>query len=837
MANSKPNYKSTSQKKKTTPPQKSANSKSDNAVKKIPTQEQKMATRQRTAIIFMAAALFLICVVLIEGQNVWTNIHNVILGLFGYCAYIWPFMLIYMAIVCAANKPLGNISVSFSGIAAFIILIGGAIHVYANTFDYLHNESIGLQISAAWGERINTPNGGALGALTGGIIVKLFGKTGAIITIILLSAVMLMLLTRTTLLSVVKTVSKPVKKVNENNVAKKETKCREPKDISKSKPFNPPKVISEEDSLSKNSGTWLNSEFVPIVPAEQQAEQLITSKNDIQVEISIPNFKKNNTKQKEEDIKKSTSADVETYNKNVDLNRSGIEKSIYGAAANFKKYKLPPIDCLSLLPQVNNTDSDDELRVNGQKLIDILKSFGIQAKILMISRGPSVTRFELQPEPGVRINRFTNLSDDIALGLASTSVRIEAPIPNKSAIGVEVPNKSRANVAFREIVDTKHFRNSKSKLNVALGKDIAGNIVCADLDKMPHLLIAGTTGSGKSVCINSMIVSLLFNASPEEVKLLLIDPKQGVELRRYNDIPHLQVPVVSDARKAAGALGWAVSEMTERYKTFSEKNVRDIESYNMLADKTKNMERMHRIVIFIDELNDLMMVAPHEVEDYICRLAQMARAAGMHLVVATQRPSADVITGLIKSNIPSRIALYVPSYIDSRIIIDMSGAEKLLGNGDMLFSPVGIAKPVRVQGCYISDSEIENTLNYIKSQSQASYDEHIIKEIDMHAVETKKKGVSIDDVIDGERKDEMLPQAIQIVAESQNASTTFLQRKLKIGYARAANIIDSLEEKQIVGPLEGSKPRKVLITKQQWMERNALSSDNTTVFNEAGSDE
>lgn len=490
-------------------------------------------------------------------------------------------------------------------------------------------------------------------------------------------------------------------------------------------------------------------------------------------------------------------------------------------------YRKPPISCLTQPVSDGNENYSGELKANAQKLLDTLESFNVHAKITEISRGPSVTRYELLPDAGVRINKITNLADDIALRLAASGIRIEAPIPNKAAIGIEVPNKLRSMVYMREIIETPNFQNASSKLNVALGKDIAGNIICADLAKMPHLLIAGTTGSGKSVCINTMIVSLLYNATPDEVKLLMIDPKQ-VEFTVYNGIAHLAVPVVSDPRKASGALTWAVNEMNNRYKIFSEKNVRDIKGYNKLCQIDKSLKPMHQIVIFIDELSDLMMVAPNEVEDAICRLAQMARAAGMHLVIATQRPSTDVITGIIKANIPSRIALSVSSSIDSRIILDMQGAEKLIGNGDMLFNPIGSSKPTRIQGCFISDEEVESVVDFIKHHSEAEYDEDIIDEINRQAsiVGSAKKGTGAEGgESGGEPKDEMFPNAVEVVVKAKMASTTLLQRKLKLGYARAARLMDELEENGIIGPFEGSKPRQVLITEQQWLEKCALSSN------------
>lgn len=492
-----------------------------------------------------------------------------------------------------------------------------------------------------------------------------------------------------------------------------------------------------------------------------------------------------------------------------------------------KPYQLPPIDCLNP-PKISlGGTSEQELRENAEKLVQVLQNFGVKTSIVDIERGPSVTRYELAPAPGVKISRITNLSDDIALNLAASGVRIEAPIPNKAAVGIEVPNKKRETVTLREVIDSGTYRKNsgKSKLNVALGRDIAGNICTTDLAKMPHLLIAGTTGSGKSVCLNSMILSILYNASPEEVKLVMIDPKK-VEFSVYNGIPHLLIPVVSDPHKAAGALSWAVKEMLNRYKTFSENNVRDIRGYNEMCKNNPDKKKMPSIVIFIDELADLMMATPAEVEDSICRLAQMARAAGMHLVIATQRPSVDVITGLIKANIPSRLSLSVSSAVDSRTILDMAGAEKLLGNGDMLFNPIGNSKPVRIQGCYTSDSEVEKVVQFIKSEEESSYSEEILEQIEKEAAAAENSGKkSSGGSGGGDDSDPLIPDAIQTVVEAGQASTTLIQRKLRVGYAHAARIVDELEERGIIGPFEGSKPRKVLITKQQWLEMNAMSSD------------
>lgn len=491
-----------------------------------------------------------------------------------------------------------------------------------------------------------------------------------------------------------------------------------------------------------------------------------------------------------------------------------------------KEYSFPPIECLNEPDFSREGDYAYEMKTTAQKLVDTLKSFGVETKLIGVSRGPSVTRYELQPAPGVKISKITNLADDIALNLASSGVRIEAPIPNKSAVGIEVPNQLRSTVTLREIISATEFKNAKSKLNVALGKDITGGVTCADLAKMPHLLIAGTTGSGKSVCLNCMIVSILYNARPDEVKLLMIDPKQ-VEFSVYNGIPHLLVPVISDVRKAAGSLAWAVTEMENRYKTFSQCGVRDINGFNKYIKTHPDYQYMPQIVIFIDELNDLMMISPKEVEDSICRLAQKARAAGMHLVVATQRPSVDVITGIIKANIPSRISLSVSSQVDSRTILDTIGAEKLLGNGDMLFNPVGVSKPVRIQGAFLSDSEIEKIIDYIKTQSDVEYDDEVMGEIERNAVMDKKKtaaasaGESVSDAAD-----DMLLRAMDIGSECEVISVSLLQRKLKIGYSRAARIVDELDEMHLVGPaVGGGKPRKFLMTRAQYLERVASSNN------------
>lgn len=501
-----------------------------------------------------------------------------------------------------------------------------------------------------------------------------------------------------------------------------------------------------------------------------------------------------------------------------------IEKNL--TAPETLKYTYPPLDLLAPGSAVNMTDGREEMAINAKRLSATIKSFGISAEICNITRGPSVTRYELEMEQGVKLNKLTNLAEDIALALGATGVRI-APIPDKiSIVGVEVPNKLTNVVGLRDIIGTDEFKNRPSKLTFAIGKDIGNNPIIGDISKLPHLLIAGTTGSGKSVCMNSLILSLLYKACPEEVRLIMIDPKM-IELGIYNGIPHLLIPVVTDPKKAAGALQWAVMEMLKRNRLLSEVGARDLESYNKIMKNTEGGQPLPQIVVLIDELADLMIVAAKDVEESICRVAQMGRAAGIHLIIATQRPSADVITGLMKANIPSRIAFAVDSALNSRIILDTMGAEKLVGKGDMLYKPVGLGKPIRVQGTFMTDAERENIINFVKEQGLAKYSDEVIDEIERTADKDSKSGGSASSVSDksaqkDEEEDELFGAAVEVVLESGQASVSMLQRRLKLGYSRAARVVDQMEERGIVGPFEGSKPRAVLITREKWNEMQGV---------------
>ena len=781
-------------------------------------------SHQTYAVILFAVALFLAAVVFIEGENVWMSMHNGIFALFGFFAWVIPAVLIYIVVTLAMDKPLGSISKNMLIVFAFTALFSGAIHIFSNTDDYLRNTTLTQQFSDIWANSPQLFSGGFFGAVFGGPVAKIFSKGPAAFTFVLLIVLGIMLLTKVSLGTIFNAVKKPVKKVGEYAGEKIEQHTqrvqeeKERKEEENKKVFNPPEqptksVESFEDNFITDESTFVPADELPVpeipvvrLPDFKQTdiveETIETALNEVETENELPPV--------------SDEDDEEIFEDEVPFEFLPDEEVIK------PDYIFPSVELLNLAEKSGNTDGMTEMQIGAKKLVSTLESFKINAEVTNICRGPSVTRYELVPEAGVRINKITGLADDIALRLAATSVRIEAPIPGKAAIGIEIPNSAKSMVTMREIIDTPEFRDASSKLNVALGKDITGNIICADLAKMPHLLVAGTTGSGKSVCLNSMIVSILYNASPDEVKLLMIDPKM-VEFTIYNGIAHLEVPVVSDPRKAAGALGWAVGEMEKRYKQFAENSVRDIKGFNRLCETRDDLVKMHQIVIFIDELADLMMVSPKEVEDSICRLAQKARAAGIHLVLATQRPSVDVITGIIKANIPSRIALSVSSQIDSRTILDASGAEKLLGNGDMLFHPVAASKPTRIQGCFISDAEVDRVVSHIKSQAQTTYNEATIHEIEAKAAAAENaKKKSADDSDDAEW-DPMLNDAIEVVVNAGGASTTMLQKKLKLGYARASRVMDQLEEKGIVGPSEGAKPRAVLISKQQWYEMQALA--------------
>ncbi len=804
-----------------------------NIKKRKSSKKELVVNKQLYAIILFAVSILWFCLAIIDAGGAWGALRTFMFGIFGFCSFILPLILLVVAVLLTFEKTDKKIISKIVLAVISITIICSIVHVAQCNNESTYFEAIKDAYNVYYIDG-SMLGGGVWGAMFGGLVLLITGgsKLAAIIIQIVLLFVFIMVITGLTLGNLFKGISKPVKKIGEftgekineyNEKAEQYIQERE----RKKKEFNPDvdlgpspdenaEPLFADEHFEDNSDNLVSyadvkgKEITVETPVQEDEEEKIINLDDI--------IKKNTVEPEQIKLDIDSSEEIEDKEENDEYSDEEWN------AEPIKQYTMPPINLLNLPKNLNSSDYENEQKFNERKLIDTLNSFGVSTRLVGVSRGPSVTRYEIQPAAGVKISKITNLADDIALNLAASGVRIEAPIPNKAAVGIEIPNKSRQSVTLREVIDQQQYKEAKSKLTVALGKDITGEFVYSDLVKMPHLLIAGTTGSGKSVCLNSMIVSILYNATPDEVKLLMIDPKQ-VEFTIYNGIPHLLVPVVSDPRKASGALAWAVTEMLTRYKTFSENSVRDIAGYNSICE-SQGKKKMPQIVIFIDELSDLMMAAPNEVEDSICRLAQMARAAGMHLVIATQRPSVDVITGIIKANIPSRISLSVSSQVDSRTIIDSVGAEKLLGNGDMLYYPVGIPKPIRVQGCYLSDKEVENVVTFIKNQEQTVYDDNVMKEIDRQAANTgsKKKDTSSSSD-DGEKgpADEMLPKAIEAVIEAQSASTTLLQRKLKLGYARAARIVDELEERGIIGPYEGAKPRKVLISKQQWYEMNALA--------------
>ncbi|MCX8130638.1 MAG: DNA translocase FtsK [Clostridia bacterium] len=756
-------------------------------------------------------------------------IKELLLGFIGIPAYVLPVLIIVYAffIIFKKNSRNFNLRVLYSII--LIVIISSMIHTgFYSEKDY-ENLTPVRSIYKFYDSGLSLSGGGILGGLISAPFLMMFQVLGTIIILTTLSIIDIILLTNISIANFIRNIKGLFVKIFRKSVTTLKEAAERRKEDNKYE--EEMEIVGDEDDLSLQFKPVSNVIDFKIEKTSRELKEKTGNKSgkvekeDNQTEIEPIEFIMKDLKEstaveinkiKEKAAAPKIEASINIYDGKKEAAQPPVsEKLIEKEVAQHNhihnsEYNYPPFELLS----ENSADGQDLKALKSsalegaRKLEDTLKSFGVEAKVINISRGPAVTRYELQPSPGVKVSKIVNLSDDISLNLAASGVRIEAPIPGKAAIGIEVPNKEVTPVFLREVIESDEFSKFQSKLAFAVGKDISGENIVADIAKMPHLLIAGATGAGKSVCINSLIISLLYKASPDEVKLLMVDPKV-VELGVYNGIPHLLIPVVTDPRKAAGALNWAVQEMVNRYKLFAEKGVRDIKGYNAMLRASGEMGGLPQIVIIIDELADLMMVAPNDVEDAICRLAQMARAAGMHLVIATQRPSVDVITGIIKANIPSRISFAVTSQVDSRTILDMAGAEKLLGKGDMLFYPVGEPKPIRVKGAFVTEKEVENVVEHIKSLGNAEYDENIIEEINSENVPEEK---------DPGDNDELLPQAIELVVESGQASVSLIQRKFKVGYARAARIIDQMEERGVVGGYEGSKPRQVLMTRLQWQE-------------------
>lgn len=854
---SKPAPKQTAAKKK--PAQKPAqaakkNTKQQKPQSKPPQSNSMTAVRERENRRFWSYILFFfgileLLITFVEGDGLWKWLHELNRGLFGVTVFLFAPMIIYVALMIASdvthNKVIAKV---VEGSVLMLLISGMAQIIQVGSVD---GSSFWLKLVGLFNDGKQLRGGGLASALLGWPLLSLFKRVGAGIVIVLVAFTFIMLLTNVTLPQLLKAVSKPFVKsyeaVNEERIEraaqppkppreKKEPRRNGRVDIAKFYPDDDPDTAAEA--------------FVPVAEAEEATDKVDASKIDMPVHpVKAPVI----THEKLEETAKTTDNEElkkiienaigdsreEKKSKDEPVKPPVVNVDKNGQTTFFEKdnkisaYVYPPVDILKYAKNpVASEIVQQEIQEKSAKLVETLETYGAKTRIVGIHRGPSVTRYELQPAAGVRVSKITGLADDIALNLAAMSVRIEAPVPGKACIGIEVPNDHRDTVSLRELIDSEEYRKAKGKLTFAVGKDIEGNIIIGDIAKMPHMLVAGTTGSGKSVFTNSIILSILYHASPDEVKLILIDPKK-VEFPIYNKIPHLLIPVVTEPLKAAGALGWAVNEMNKRYLMFEANNVKNLQEFNdmVLEERNKPAEEqdevrakidlLPQIVIVVDEFADLMMAARSEVEDSVLRLAQLARAAGIHMIIATQSPRADVLTGLIKSNIPSRVSLSVSSNVDSRVILDESGAEKLLGNGDLLYKPVGVKKPIRMQSGYAATSEIREVVNFLKNEHTAEYSDEVIAEVEENTPQPKDSGSAGNDNVSVNPDDDLVNQAISIIVQTNNASTAFLQRKLKLGFPRAARIMDEIEEMGIIGPQEGSKARKINITKEEWAEMQA----------------
>ena len=854
---SKPAPKQTAAKKK--PAQKPAqaakkNTKQQKPQSKPPQSNSMTAVRERENRRFWSYILFFfgileLLITFVEGDGLWKWLHELNRGLFGVTVFLFAPMIIYVALMIASdvthNKVIAKV---VEGSVLMLLISGMAQIIQVGSVD---GSSFWLKLVGLFNDGKQLRGGGLTSALLGWPLLSLFKRVGAGIVIVLVAFTFIMLLTNVTLPQLLKAISKPFVKsyeaVNEERIEraaqppkppreKKEPKRNGRVDIAKFYPDDGPDTAAEA--------------VVPVAEAEEATDKVDASKIDMPVHpVKAPVI----THEKLEETAKTTDNEElkkiienaigdsreEKKSKDEPVKPPVVNVDKNGQTTFFEKdnkisaYVYPPVDILKYAKNpVASEIVQQEIQEKSAKLVETLETYGAKTRIVGIHRGPSVTRYELQPAAGVRVSKITGLADDIALNLAAMSVRIEAPVPGKACIGIEVPNDHRDTVSLRELIDSEEYRKAKGKLTFAVGKDIEGNIIIGDIAKMPHMLVAGTTGSGKSVFTNSIILSILYHASPDEVKLILIDPKK-VEFPIYNKIPHLLIPVVTEPLKAAGALGWAVNEMNKRYLMFEANNVKNLQEFNdmVLEERNKPAEEqdevrakidlLPQIVIVVDEFADLMMAARSEVEDSVLRLAQLARAAGIHMIIATQSPRADVLTGLIKSNIPSRVSLSVSSNVDSRVILDESGAEKLLGNGDLLYKPVGVKKPIRMQSGYAATSEIREVVNFLKNEHTAEYSDEVIAEVEENTPQPKDSGSAGSDNVSVNPDDDLVNQAISIIVQTNNASTAFLQRKLKLGFPRAARIMDEIEEMGIIGPQEGSKARKINITKEEWAEMQA----------------
>ena len=778
--------------------------------------ESKLNSRVKdeiVSLILVAVGIFLIVAFQTTAAgSIGLALSHFFKGLFGFAAYILPYYFIIYGVLLFMKKTI-HVGVKSAVLLLVIFLMISLINSGRFIDESILNQKF-WNIAVYYNNGMALFDGGAFGMMFGKLIVKLIGIPGLYIFSSVVIFICLMLLMNTPVsrfLEKAKVKKEKHKASKEERMKKRETEAVRPA---------LPRDIPE---YQYRSGSEADNERKKKILGYMQDDDLASGKDAEESDEPVRDEPVRSEKFGEPIIVGGFSPKaMEEKLTNSEAAKSTLKDGDFNiSVTSSESYKFPPIDLLKKSRKTarNQAGEENELRAKAMKLEETLHSFNIDAQVTNVTQGPAVTRYEVHPNSGVKVKGIKNLADDIALNMEAKSIRIEAPIPGKPAVGIEIENDRINMVTVRELIDSAAFKKSESKITFAVGKDIAGKAIVADLKSMPHLLIAGSTGSGKSVCINSIITSILYKARPDEVKLVLIDPKV-VELSNYNGIPHLLIPVVTDPPKAAAALNWAVAEMDDRYRKFAEERVRDLGSYNeAMIKKGQEEDKMPQIVIVIDELADLMMAAPSQVEESICRLAQKARAAGMHLIVATQRPSVDVITGVIKANIPSRIAFAVSSQVDSRTILDMSGAEKLVGKGDMLFNPLGSGKPVRVQGPFISDSEVQAVIDYVKAQAEETeYSENVMDSIERANIPDAEKG-------NRDLEDELLPEAIELVVQAHQASVSMLQRRFRIGYNRAARIIDMMEDRQIIGPSDGSRPRQVLISEEDLLNMKEKTED------------
>lgn len=736
----------------------------------------------------------------IMGQQ----ISSILSGVMGFIKYIVPIGTFLIAIYKLCNKK-EDAYIKLFQYALLLICVAIFMHIVylPKDVEQFSNGFLDTVTRAYEQGKTDDKVGGVIGAIGAIPLTKLLGKVGASILVLGVELILIILIFNIN----------PIEEIRVRLAEREERKLAEEKERIKEERKKTTVMNVEENEDKKETRREKRLR-------EKEEQRRAALELDDQITINLNDDGKSSKKKASEGY-----IEENLFKKEQEQKQEKVKEVLqleHALTVEDEHYEFPPVQLLSEGEKKSVKGGKKAVTDTAAKLQKTLYSFGVSAKVENVSVGPAITRYELKPAEGVRVSKIANLADDIALNLAAETIRIEAPIPGKQAVGIEIPNKENEIVHLRDIIDCSKFIEHKSKLAFALGKDVAGEEVVTDIAKMPHVLIAGATGSGKSVCINTLIASIIYKAKPSEVKLVMVDPKV-VELSVYNGIPHLLIPVVTDPKKAAGALAWAVQEMENRYSLFASKNVRDIKGYNEELDKEGSTEKLPQIVIIIDELADLMMVSSKEVEDSICRLAQKARAAGMHLVIATQRPSVDVITGIIKANIPSRISFAVSSQVDSRTILDMAGAEKLLGKGDMLFYPAGAAKPTRVQGAFISDKEVEKVVDFVKANGEATYNDDILEQIEK-ANSTDKE---IEEQENDDDTDPLLMEAIEVVVETGQASTSFIQRRFKVGYARAGRIIDQMEERGIISGFQGSKPREVLMSKERWQELKTTSYTQT----------